>query len=405
MHIVLANRYYSPDVSATSQMVTDLAEYLATQGHRVEVIASRQRYEEAAARLAATEAINGVSVRRMWTSTFGRDHLAGRALDYLSFYLSFFFVSLASLRKDSVLVCCTDPPLLSVPASLACGIKRAHLVNWLQDLYPEVAIALGVVKPRSPFTRALTWLRDRSLHAARHNVVLGEVMRERIQRCGVAEEQTAIVHNWSVAPTAPVIPSDGDNPLRQEWGISEQFVVGYSGNLGKAHEIDTLLEAASILRGDTNICFLMIGSGYYTEKLRILANREGLDNIHFQPYQPLEELHYSLATANTHLVILRPEMEGCIVPSKFYGAAASGRPIIFVGSDTGEIARILQREHAGIIVPSGDGQGLARSVLHLRDNAQLRQEMGANARRITEEVYTRENSLNQWSQLLGDKWL
>lgn len=404
MHIVLANRYYSPDTSATSQMVTDLAEYLANQGHRVEVIASRQRYEEAAAQLASTETINGVSVSRVWTSTFGRGHLAGRALDYLSFYLSFFFAVLASLHKGSVVVCCTDPPLLSVPASLACGIRRAHLVNWLQDLYPEVAIALGVVKPRSPFTRILLWLRDRSLRTAWRNVALGEVMQERVQHCGVTEGRTTIIHNWSITLPAPIIPDDASNPLRLEWGISGQFIVEYSGNLGKAHEIDTLLEAARILGTEANICFLMIGAGYYTEELRIRAKREGLGNIHFQPYQPLNNLHNSLAVANVHLVILRPEMEGSIVPSKFYGAAASGRPIIFVGSDRGEIARILQREQAGITVPSGDGRELAKSVLHLRDNTQLRQSMGVNARRITEEVYTRDNSLNQWSQLLSDNW-
>ena len=400
MHIVFANRYFAPDVSATSQIVSDLAQHLASLGYRVEVITSRQLYDDAGAKLPARQTVKGVHVRRIRTSTFGRDTLPGRALDYLTFYLSFFVSCLSVLQKDSVLVCCTDPPLLSIPASLACLIKRARLINWLQDVYPEVAVALGVMGKRSPLTRCLTWLRDHSLRAAHRNVVLGEVMGQKIQAHGLDPDRISIVHNWSIAPFAPPGPGGWDNPLRRDWGIADRFVVGYSGNLGKAHEIETLLQAAQALRSEAGICFLIIGAGHYTPELQRRARALRLENIHFQPYQPLEQLHYSLAAADVHLVILRPEMEGCIVPSKFYGAAASGRPIIFIGSEQGEVAHILRREQAGIVVTTGDDRALATAILALRDQPGLHAELGTNARRISEETYTREHSLAQWAKLI-----
>jgi len=426
MHIVFANRYYAPDVSATSQLVADLAQHLAARGHRVEVITSRQRYDDPGVALPTREAVNGVAVRRVWTSRFGRGRLWGRALDYLTFYLGFFLTVLRVLEKGSVLVCCTDPPLLSVPAGAACRLRRARLVNWLQDLYPEVAVGLGVLPPGSAPVRALGRLRDWSLRGAVRNVALGEVMAERVGALGVDPERIRVIHNWSVvqgvdatgragdvgrgggASPDEAVAGDGgagrkgvgEHSLRMEWGLEESFVVAYSGNLGKAHEIDTLLGAAQGLRDERAVKFLVIGGGHYTDQLRARAESLRLDNILFKPYQPRERLAESLAVADVHLVILRPEMEGLIVPSKFYGAAASGRPVIFIGSPGGEIARILEASGAGLTVASGDSAGLARSILELRDNPGSRSRMAKNASRLTEGDYSRNTALARWTALL-----
>lgn len=127
-----------------------------------------------------------------------------------------------------------------------------------------------------------------------------------------------------------------------------------------------------------------------------------MDNIVFQPYQPLEKLALSLAAADVHLVILRPEMEGCIVPSKFYGAAASGRPVIFLGSLDGELARILARADAGISIATGDGPGLAATIGQLREDPDACQRLGSNARRLCTTTYTRENALRQWLSMLEE---
>jgi colanic acid biosynthesis glycosyl transferase WcaI len=170
MRIVFVNRYFHPDHSATSQMVSDLAFHLRERGWEVAAISSRQRYDEPAASLPSRSREQGVDVRRVWSSRFGRANLLGRAVDYATFYVSAFLAMLREGGSGTVLVALTDPPLISVVAALAAKLRGTTLVNWTQDLFPEVARALGVRAPRT-----LERVRDWSLRRARTNVALGEL--------------------------------------------------------------------------------------------------------------------------------------------------------------------------------------------------------------------------------------
>ena len=294
----------------------------------------------------------------------------------------------------------TDPPLISVVAGWVAGLRRARLVNWLQDLFPEVATALGVGLRRGAMSDRLTRFRDGSLQKATMNVAIGEGMRRRLLALGVDEGRVRVVHNWSDDERIRPL-SQESNPLRGEWGLGGKFVVGYSGNLGRAHEYETLLAAAEALRDERDLVFLFIGGGASMEGLRAEARARGIGNLLFRPYQPDERLPESLAVPDVHLVVLRPEMEGLIVPSKFYGIAAAGRPTIFVGSRDGEIAGLLASGEAGIAVAQGDGTGLAGAILGLRDDPELRERMGRNARRLCEERFSRRAALERWEEVLS----
>jgi len=393
------NRFFYPDHSATSQLLADLALSLARRGHRVRVVTSRQRYDEPQARLPAREEVAGVRIHRVWTSRFGRSFLPGRAIDYLTFYLSCGWCLLRLVRPGDLVVAKTDPPLISVVAGWMAALRRARLVNWLQDLFPEVAEALGVA-PRPRFVAALLRrLRDDSLLGARMNVAIGEGMRRRLLTRGVPEARVAVIHNWSDEERVRPLPA-GSNALRRDWGLADKFVVGYSGNLGRAHGYETLLAAAQGLRQRDDVVFLFIGGGAAMQGLEAEAAALGLRNLVFRPYQPVERLAAGLAVADVHLVVLRPEMEGLIVPSKFYGIAAAGRPAIFVGSPDGEIARLLAAGEAGIAVAQGDGAGLASAVLRLREDPELLARSGRNARALCEERFSRLAALDRWEQVL-----
>src|SRR5437868_5027237 len=139
--IVFVNRFFHPDHSATSQMLSDLSFHLAERGRRVEVVTSRQRYDDADAKLPPRETVRGVEVRRIWSTRFGRGFLPGRAVDYATFYISAFLALLRRATRDSTIVALTDPPLISVVAALAAMLRGAKLINWTQDLFPEVAEA------------------------------------------------------------------------------------------------------------------------------------------------------------------------------------------------------------------------------------------------------------------------
>lgn len=396
--LVFINRFYRPDHSATSQLLSDLAEFLATQGAEVIVLTSRQIYSDSRAMLPAREELAGVSVRRLPSLGFGRQRLIGRALDDLSFLLGVMTWLLVRARRGNVAIAKTDPPFLPAVVAIAARLKGLRAVNWLQDLFPEVAFAVRIGVPRR-LESLLLRVRDSSLRRAAVNVAIGELMADRLRRICNARA-VRVVHNW--APFGAIRPVEHSaNELRKQWGLEGRFVIGYSGNFGRVHEFETLLGAAASLREDSDVCFLMIGGGPQREAMMRAAAKLGLRNMLFKPYQPLEQLAASLSAADVHVVTLRPELEGLVVPSKFYGVLAAGRPAIFVGDPRGEVARLILSHRCGTNVALGDAEALAAVIRQLRATPQQLADMAASALRASTHELGRAQSLAQWQEILS----
>lgn len=399
MKIIFLNRYFYPDHSATSQLLSDLAFNLARGNHDVVVLTSRQVYDNASAMLEPRETVKGVRVVRMLTTRFGRNNLLGRAIDYLTFYISALIHLLVETKNGDIIVAKTDPPLISVIASWVARWKKARLVNWIQDLFPEVAVELGVVVLRGWLGRLVQTLRNVSLMAADHNVVLGEHMKNTLIDEGVDASRISIIPNWSDEDA--VYPVDRtQNPLRTEWGLSEKFVVGYSGNMGRAHEFDAILGAAELLQHRTDIVFVFIGDGARRSWVEEQIRSRNLKNIILKDYQPRERLAQSLSVPDIHFVSLKPQLEGLIVPSKFYGIVAAGRPVLFAGSPTGEIANIIKAAKCGVSVELDDARGLALAIEECAEKDGRCEQMGAEARKTFERCYGMERSLRAWRDVL-----
>lgn len=399
MKLIFVNRYFYPDHSATAQLLSSLAFALVERGWEVYVISNRQRYDAADVRLPSTDLVQGVRVHRVWTSRFGRARLAGRMADYLTFYSSAAWRLWRLTRPGDVIVAKTDPPMLSVLAAGTAKVRGARLVNWLQDLFPEIAQALNVRWVDGWVARILRGLRDRSLRLASTNVVLGERMQDKVRDAGVAHGQVCIIPNWECGRA--VRPVDkGDNQLVREWGLEHKFVIGYSGNMGRAHEFDTVLHAARLLKGQKNIAFLWIGDGAQRASIEREACRSELENFVFKPYQPRERLFESLSVSDVHLISLRPALEGLIVPSKFYGIAAAARTMLFIGDTEGEIAVALRRYRCGYSVKPGDSEVLARYIRELSTNGEMRRSMGKRARQMFEAHYEKQVAVDRWERVV-----
>jgi hypothetical protein len=180
--LIFLNRFFYPDHSATSQIVSDLSFHLAAAGADVHVITSQQLYDSPRASLTGCETVNGVHVHRVATTGFGRRRLWGRGLDYASYYGSMWRCARSLVREGDILVAKTDPPLASIFAMWVARRANARLVNWLQDIYPETAARLGVPFMRGPLGRVLSWLRDCSWRAAHANVAVGDHMAQWVLR-------------------------------------------------------------------------------------------------------------------------------------------------------------------------------------------------------------------------------
>ncbi len=396
---IFVNRYFYPDHSATSQLLTDLAFDLSSRGQNIHVITGRQLYGNPQASLVQEESVHNVQVHRVVTSRFGRARLWGRVIDYLTFYVIATWRLLRLIQPGDVVVAKTDPPMMSVCAAWAVKLKRGVLVNWIQDLFPEIAMSVEVsgVRLAAPL---LKWVRNRSLRFGRWNVVLGEHMAARLLKEGIPSNRLTIIENWADGDAIQPIDK-GENPLIREWQLEGKFVLGYSGNMGHAHEFQTIIDTAERLKQVDNIAFVFVGDGVARRWLVSEAERRGLTNMRFLPYQPAERLQWSLNVPDVHFVSLRPTLEGLVVPSKFYGIAAAGRPIIHIGDPNGEIARVLERERCGWGVSIGEVEALASCILRLSRNGQEVTEAGVRARRAFDQQYSRHQALSDWRLVLA----
>lgn len=400
--LIFVNRFFFPDHSATSQILSDLAFHLAASGREVAVVTSAQIYDAPRTSLPEFETVNGVQIHRVPSSRFGRGSLIGRSLDYLTFYRSARRRLVGLARPGDLLVAKTDPPLLSLPVMAAARRRGAGLINWLQDLYPEIAVALDVPFVRGPFVaQQLARRRDRSLQAAEANVVVGELMTEKLAALGVAPARIHVIPNWcNDLELRPLARSE--NPLRQAWGLQDKFVFGYSGNLGRVHQFETVLAAAASLRDDGRFVFLMIGGGKRYQELRSAVERDGLaSSFRFMPYQPRQALAQSLGVCDAHWISLNPKVEGLLVPSKFYGIAAAGRPIVTIGDPDGELGRMVTAQSCGFAVKPSDAGALIGILQRLADDPDAAAQMGARARDLLERRFSRAHALQRWGQLLN----
>jgi colanic acid biosynthesis glycosyl transferase WcaI len=397
--IVFVNRFFAPDISATSQMLSDLVHGLTARQLPITVLTSRLRYDRIDAPLPVCETWQGARVLRLWSTRFGRASLMGRSLDYLSFYLSAMIAVLAHGRSGHVLVALTDPPMIGTVLHVFARMRGMKVVHWLQDIFPEVAQALLPAAQKSIAMRVAKHLRNASLKRSDALVVLGERMAEHVAAQGVAADKIHIINNWAdESGLAPIAPEQ--NLLRRAWGLTDQLVIGYSGNLGRAHEFETIVHAIFQSQNAANLKFLFIGQGAQLAPLKDRLSALGLlERVHFEGYQAREKLSESLSAADVHLVSLQPELEGLIVPSKLYGALAVGRPVIFIGDLDGEVARVLARNQCGQSVAVGDATALAQSVQSYVRGERLQLESAA-ARKAFLQNYTFALAAQRWSAVL-----
>jgi glycosyltransferase involved in cell wall biosynthesis len=398
--LIFVNRFFFPDQSATSQILSDLAFHLADGGYDVHVVASRQSYENPETALASEEIVNNVHVHRVASTRFGRRALFGRSIDYASFYGSVRRRLSELVRRGDIVIAMTDPPLLSVAVLGIVHRNGAKLVNWLHDIYPEVAAVLKVPFMRGPIGAGLARARNRSLRQAEATTVLGDLMAQRVAQLGAPAARIHVVSNWcndeEIRPFGPQT-----NPLRQDWNLAGKFILGYSGNLGRAHEFATVLAAAERLRHDARFAFLMIGGGKRFEELAAAVSRRRLDSaFRFMPYQQAPKLPYSLSLPDAHWLSLDPKLEGLLLPSKFYGIAAAGKPMIFIGDTDGELARLLQQHGCGTVILPGDAETLVGTLQQWSKAPAALAEMGVRARTMLDAHFSRHQGLARWRRIL-----
>jgi glycosyltransferase involved in cell wall biosynthesis len=388
--VIFVNRVYRPSTAATAQLLTDLAEGLVPRlrDMAVHVIAAGTGPEQH----------NGVTIHR----TGGNEQHGGlfsQALNYGRFRRGAQRLLATLARPGDVVVLMTDPPLLGAAATAPAVNRGARVVQWIQDIYPEIVPAHFGALAALPLL-PVRWRRDRAWRAARGCVVPGEDMAATVAGRGVPAGRLAVAPNWAPRELHAPAPAGAVAARRAAWGLADRFIVAYSGNLGRVHEFAAVLAAAGALRARADIVFLFIGRGPRFDEVRAAALARGLANIRFLPSEPRENLAAALAAPDAHLVTLKPAFARLVYPSKLAGVLAAGRPVLFVGPPGGEIARLLARAVCGAAFAPADGARLAATVEAWQADPARLTRLGRAARAAYEAHFTFGAALDQWEEIL-----
>lgn len=395
---VVSELYY-PEQTSTGYFLTEIAEGLATS-FDVRAVCGQPTYSSAGIVAPRREQRHGVSIFRMRGTHFPKDRIALRLLNVVTLTLATFFFLLVRIRPGDHILAVTNPP--SVPPLLALIVKlrRARAVLLVHDVYPEVLVAVGVLSPGSLIVRTMNRVMKATVSAFDHIVVLGHDMAELVSRNrDIAPERLSIIPNWG--DTTAIVPTDiSANAIARQLNAQDKTIIQYSGNIGRTHDIELVLDVARRLAGRDDILFLFAGEGGKMPLVEAESRRDG-SNIVVLPRQPAELLPALLSCATATIIALPPGMTGISVPSRMYNVMAAARPIISVGDKGSTLSTTIRDGDAGWYCDA-DAASLQAQIEQIASDQghAAAKSKGANARRLAESRYTRQTVIDQFTSLL-----
>lgn len=398
MRILILTQYFPPEKGAAQVRLLEIAKGLRHNGHHVEVVTAFPNYPtgvippEYRGKFFMRDSVEGITVYRTWIYPVQRGKLWKRLLNYFSFVLTGCYGILKAGPADYVLV--ESPPLfIGFTASFAKWVKRARLILNVSDLWPESAVSLGLVTNKVFIS--LSEMLERHMYKVAWRIsTQTEGIINSLQQRGIIREKLVLLPN-GVDPDL-FVPMPPDQELAQQLKVQGKFVILYAGTMGYAHGLEVALQAAELLKQETEIVFLLVGDGSEQLRLEELARDRQLDNVRWVPYQPISEIarYYSLAAINLS-TLRKYDLSAGVRPSKVFPGLASAKPLIYVGE--GEGAKIVEESGGGVVIPPENPGLLAQAIRELKSDPGLRAEMGRRGREYVQERYA-------WSSLVAD-WL
>jgi glycosyltransferase involved in cell wall biosynthesis len=404
---LLVTEYFTPDTASTGQLMTELAVGLQRRGLDMTVYTGQPNYHSGKnTKQPWREVHESVSVRRIRAPQVRQVSVLTRLFNWTVFIIWMAIVLLfdrPARQREVIFVSIT--PFLPIVLSAVCRLKNWEYTYIAYDLYPDQAVELGYIKRRGFIDRMWTRLTCWSYHGAKHIVSNGPVMSERIlskTHHTLDPEKITLIHNW--ADPEFVEPMEkSENWFSEEHGLTDQFTLLYSGNISEFHDLYTVIEAAARFRTE-DVKFVIIGEGVNKKALVELAKERDVygDTVEFLPYQPKDDLPYSLTSADVSMVTVAKGFEGVCVSSKLYTSLAAGMPVLTIAQPHADESLLVERFDAGAHVAQGDIDGLIEVIDQWRNSPELVERQGKNARRAFERHFTKERSTSCYYEMLSD---
>jgi colanic acid biosynthesis glycosyl transferase WcaI len=379
--LVIFSQVFVPDPASVGQHIADVAIELVRRGYKVRVYTADRGYDDPTARYPRRENLQGVDVRRMPFSSFGKKTILTRILGTASFMIQALLRGLFMPDLSGVFFS-TSPPLIGIVATIIHIFRQVPIAYWAMDLNPDQLIALNKIKATSPTARLLESTNRIILRNSDLIVALDRFMVARLRHRERIDHKLIIIPPWPHEQAIDSIPHS-ENPFRAQHNLTDKFVIMYSGNHSPSNPLTTLLDAAVKLKDDPSIQFLFVGGGIGKKEVEQYIAGHQLKNVTSLPYQPLSELGYSLSAADIHVVSLGPGMAGIIHPCKVYGAMAVARPVLYFGPKPSHISDLLDTHGFGQSVEHGQVQSTLDSIQKLKNlSNEQRAAMGQTAHTV-----------------------
>lgn len=406
--ITFVELFFYPEVASTGQYFTDLAVHFAQQGCEVEVYTNRAEYLRENQKLPKREVYRGVTIHRLPAFGFSKDKKKGRIVEAMAF-TALAFCALFFRRRHGFLFIGTNPPFLPIIGYFLKVLRRWPYVVLLYDLHPQMSARLGWMSEDSFFYKLWVRLNARTYRSADALVPIGRCMQRFMKETYFSKPKgkqksdlppMEIIHNWEDGERIKPLPRE-ENPFVGEHAFGDRFVVLYSGSIGLHHELECIIEAAEKLRDQREILFVFIGEGARKDKLQEMVRSKGLQNCLFLPYQPLDNLRYSLTSGDLYVITQERGLEGLIVSCKIYSALASGTEVLGLVHPDTEVAAIIRESDAGVVLDHSDVDGIVRAIRISADNREQNARKGAAGRLYFKEHFEKKISMKAYEDLLG----
>ncbi len=405
MRILIYAYNYHPEPIGIAPLMTQLAEGLVQRGHDVRVVTGMPNYPQRKiypgykGKFYLTEERHGVTIQRSYVWVRPNPGLLARALLDGSFVCTSFMQALRGWRPDVILL--TVPPLpVSIPATLLGLLYNCPVVLNLQDILPEAAVQVGLLRNKAAIRVFEALERFAYKHATRISVI-AEGFLENLRGKGVPDEKLACIPNWVDVNEIYPIPFEA-NDFRREHQLQDKFVVMYSGNIALTQGLETVIRAAALLKHLPDIVFVIVGEEQAIASLRHLCAEHHATNVILLPFQPRERLPQMLSAANVGLIVQKENVVSFNMPSKTQCLLASGRPVIASVPLNGTAAQAIWRSEGGVLVPPEEPTELATAILELYGDPAKAAVLGQRGRSHALKEYSFNSALNRYEELFQE---
>lgn len=389
--LLIISEYFYPSQSATSQLFTDISIFLTKRYPNIHVIT-------------ATPGGNlpPLTIHR-FSSHKRSTRITSKIYKAIFFFVSSLIFTLKNSSSGDIILLASNPPFIVFIGFIVNLLKGTRFIFVFQDLFPQSASLAGILPARGVFYWIWLFFMRTCLKSSNGTIVLSNDMQACFNSEYGSDLKSFVIHNWSPIPTQslPAQPlSKSTSKKASEWDLDDYFIVQYSGNFGRLHDIITLLEAARLLK-NKKIKFLFIGNGAKKYQIEYYKEHFNLVNVHLYPYQDRSELTDSLGASDISVVSLIPGADNVVAPSKFYGILSIGRPILLIGDPGSELSRIIRENNCGIVVEPGDVSGAAKSLETLSADSELLRTMRIAAFDLYASAYGRQRFCIDYSNVLA----